>query len=116
MNDLIDYVLNVMSTYDKDELRIAIQELIRCILCSLYGVFTNVNHEIKSVDGILGLIRALNNPDVRLGLGLVIELLRSVGKCLRASEIIKSLNNGDCSLTVPCHYLAFNKVNLDENK
>ncbi|BDR91499.1 DUF1641 domain-containing protein [Vulcanisaeta souniana] len=115
INDLINYVLNVMSTYDKDELRVTIQESMRCILCSLYGVSTNVNHEIKPVDGALGLIRALNDPDVRLGLGLLIELLRSMGKCLRAAEMTRSLGNGDCSLTIPCHYLAFNMANLNRN-
>ncbi|ADN50759.1 DUF1641 domain-containing protein [Vulcanisaeta distributa] len=118
VNDLINYVLNVMSSYNKDELRVTIQEAARCILCSLYGVSTNVNHEVKPVDGVLGLIRALNDPDVRLGLGLLIELLRSMGKCLRAAEMIRSLSNGsgDCSLSVPCHYLAFNMVNLNKNE
>lgn len=86
------------------------------MLCSLYGVSTNVNHEIKLVDGIPSLIRALNDPDVRLGLGPLIGLLRDMGKCLRVSEMIESLNNRYCLLTVHVIYLAFNIVNPNENK
>ncbi len=37
VNDLINYMFNVMNTYDKDELRITIQEPVQCILYLLYG-------------------------------------------------------------------------------
>ncbi len=35
----------------------------------------------KPVNGVFGLMSALNDPDVRKGLGIAMELLRIMGRC-----------------------------------
>jgi uncharacterized protein YjgD (DUF1641 family) len=52
---------------------------VQCILCTLYGVTSKVKHEVRPIDGFPDLIRALGDPHVRKGLGLIIEILRSLG-------------------------------------
>ncbi len=74
IKDIINSLLTGTSTMDKKELDITIKEATQCLLCALYGVSTNVQHEIKPINGLVGLIQALNDPYVRKGLGLLIEL------------------------------------------
>ncbi|GGP21984.1 hypothetical protein GCM10007981_16180 [Thermocladium modestius] len=105
--ELINYVLGVASQMKPDELKTTVQEATSCILCALYGVSSNVTHETKPVNGVADLIRALNDPYVRKGLGLVINLLRSLGKCLDTAEKIRNASNGACPVDTPCFVLAY---------
>lgn len=85
INELLEYILQAASGMSKGELKVTIQEAVQCILCGLYGVSSNVKHEVKPVNGLVGLLKALNDPYVQLGLGLLVELTRSIGKCLDAA-------------------------------
>ena len=124
LNDVIQAVLSVLQQMSKDELNTTLMEATQCILCSLYGVSSNVKHEVKPINGLGDLLRALNDPYVRKGLGLIIELLRSMGKCLDAAEKVRNMSEGaSCSVDVPCYIIAhgIGKVNelglgVDENE
>jgi len=115
LDDAINAIIKAMGQMDSNELGITIQEAVQCILCTLYGASSNVKHSIQPVNGLSDLIRALNDPYVRKGLGLVIELLRSMGKCLDAAEKVKSLGDGaSCNVELPCYIIAHGggKINL----
>ncbi len=106
-NDLINAVAVALSQMSKDELSSTVQEAVQCVLCSLYGVSSNVKHEVKPINGLEDILRALNDPYVRKGIGLLIELLRSMGKCLDTAEKVKKMNeNGTCNINLPCHIIA----------
>ena len=114
LDDAINAIIKAMGQMDSNELVITIQEAVQCILCTLYGVSSNVKHSIQPVNGLSDLIRALNDPYVRKGLGLVIELLRSMGKCLDAAEKVKSLSDGaSCNVELPCYIIAHGAGKID---
>lgn len=110
-DELLGYLLGVIDQMDKDELKLTLQEATSCILCALYGVSSNVTHETHPINGVVDLVKALNDPYVRKGLGLLINLVRSLGKCLDTAEKIRNASNGTCPVDTPCFVLAY----LDKN-
>ncbi len=58
----------------------------------------------------MDLLRALNDPYVRKALGLLIELLRSMGRCLEAAEKVKEIGIS-CGPEVPCYLVAYGLTN-----
>ncbi|WP_291766854.1 DUF1641 domain-containing protein [Caldivirga sp. UBA161] len=122
VNDAIQAILSALQQMSKSELNITLMEATQCILCSLYGVSSNVKHEVKPINGLGDILRALNDPYVRKGLGLIIELLRSMGKCLDAAEKVKGISgDSSCSINVPCYIIAHgvgrvNELGLGVNK
>jgi len=80
-------------------------------------ITSKVKHEVRPIDGFPDLIRALGDPHVRKGLGLIIEILRSLGKCLEAAEMAEKVKAGSgpvCSLELPCYLIAYG-VGSDSN-
>ena len=107
INDVVQAMLSALQQMSKEELNATLREATQCILCSLYGVSSNVKHEVKPINGLEDMLRALNDPYVRKGLGLIIELLRSMGKCLDAAEKVRDIGgNTSCSVSMPCHIIA----------
>ncbi|WP_232203815.1 DUF1641 domain-containing protein [Caldivirga maquilingensis] len=123
INDVTQAVLSALQQMSKEELNVTLREATQCIMCSLYGVSSNVKHEIKPINGLGDILRALNDPYVRKGLGLIIELLRSMGKCLDAAEKVRNMGDGaSCNIDVPCHIIAHRimaselELSVDEDK
>ncbi|PLC67437.1 hypothetical protein B7L70_08640 [Vulcanisaeta sp. EB80] len=80
-------------------------------------ITSKVKHEVRPIDGFPDLIRALGDPHVRKGLGLIIEILRSLGRCLEAAEMAEKVKAGSgpvCSLELPCYLIAYG-VGSDNN-
>ena len=76
---IMDAVSKAVSQMNKEDLEITVRGTAQCILCTLYGVTSKVKHEVRPIDGFPDLIRALGDPHVRKGLGLIIEILRRLG-------------------------------------
>ena len=106
LDRLVNGIAYALAGVGDDELRSVVQEATQCIFCALYGVSSNVKHEVKPIDGIVDLLKALNDPYVRKGLGLLVEILRSLGRCLEVAEKLKQAD-GSCPVSVPCHAAAF---------
>jgi len=114
---IMDAVSKAASQMNKEDLEITVREAVQCILCTLYGVTSKVKHEVRPIDSFPDLIRALSDPHVRKGLGLIIEILRSLGRCLEAAEMAEKVKAGSgpvCSLELPCYLIAYG-VGSDNN-
>jgi len=75
--------LNSMEGVDAIRLKLATQRLAECGLDAL----TSEEVERAQPMGLTDLLRALRDPDVMAGLGLVISMLKALGKCYNSKRM-----------------------------
>jgi len=54
--------------------------------CLLNGIASTSPAEAKKSGGLMGLMKALGDPDVQKGLGYILELAKNLGACMRSLE------------------------------
>ena len=75
-------LLNSLEDVDAIKLKLTTQELGGCALSAL----TSEELEKARPVGLSGLLRALRDPDVMAGLGLMIAILKAMGKCYNSKR------------------------------
>ncbi|UXD21979.1 hypothetical protein IPA_00430 [Ignicoccus pacificus DSM 13166] len=72
-------MLNGMENVDAIRLKLSMQNLSECAFEAL------ASEEVEKAEpvGLMGLMRALRDPDVMMGLGLLIAMAKALGKCVK---------------------------------
>ncbi len=75
----LEAVLNGFKTADPWKYKLALETMTGCLMEAMdrEGV-----KEVKPVKGLLGLLRALSDPNVAMGLGLLIYIAGRLGACI----------------------------------
>ena len=75
----LEAVLNGLKNADPWKYKLALEATTSCLI-EAFDV--NEMQKVKPVKGVLGLLRALSDPNVAMGLGLLIHIAGKLGACM----------------------------------
>jgi uncharacterized protein YjgD (DUF1641 family) len=80
---MLEAALNGLKEADPWRYKPAVERLTACIASALDA---NELEKVKPVKGVLGLVRALSDPRVAKGLGLLLHLAAKLGECIESKS------------------------------